>query len=317
MATVITGRLVSTGATTYLPVPTGFDKIEVTNATIAAAAGAGSGMHFAWQTGMADGSALQVVKEAVTEAMIPGVIATGGFSKYNSSEDPVGPLNATITAVSNAAIPLVSAGDTDDLVNGDVVRLINVTGAHQLDGIDFTIGAVVLNTEFTLAHMAQIVAGTTGSFRKIKYAPMFYPAKRTISKVATGATTLVTMTVAHNYKVGQKVKFVVPAAFDMVQLNGLEGTITAINVSDGASTNTITVDINSSAFTAFAWPLTTDGSFTPAQVIPAGKDGSYDYKDVDVATYNTATSGVILAAGVNSPAGVANDVLYYTITKND
>jgi hypothetical protein len=317
MATVKTGRIVSTGATTYLPIPTGFDKIEVTNATIAAAAGANSGMHFAWQRGMAQGSALQIVKQAVTEAMIPGAIATGGFTEYNSSDDPVGPLNSTITAVSNAAIPVVSATDTDDLVAGDVVRLINVTGAQQLGGIDFSIDTVVLNTSFRLPHMAQIAAGTTGSFRKIKYAPMFYPATRTISKVATGATTLITMTVAHDYKVGQKVKFVVPAAFDMVQLNGLEGEITAINVSDGASTNTITVDINSSAFTAFAWPLTTDGEFTPAQVIPAGKATDYASKDVDVATYNTATMGVILAAGVNSPAGVANDVLYYTITKND
>jgi len=317
MAVVKTGSFVSTGATTYLPLPSGYDKIETLNLTTTTAAGAGTGVEFFWQEGMAQGSAVEYIKTAVTNAIAPAVVATGGFTRYNSADNPVGTLNTTITAISNAAIPVVSLTDTDDLVAGDVVRLINIVGGQQLGGIDFTIGTTVLNTSFTLAHMAQIVAATTGSFRKIKYVPMFYPSERIISKVATGATTLITMTVAHNYVVGQLVKLVVPAAFDMTELNGLEGKIIAINATDGNSTNTITVDIDSTAFTAFAWPLTADDTFTPAQVVPAGKATTSAEANLDIATHNVATSGVVLAAGTNSPAGVVGNVIYWTATKSN
>lgn len=60
------------------------------------------------------------------------------------------------------------------------------------------------------------------------------------------------MTVGHGMIVGQKVKLSVPAEYGMAEINGLEGNVTAINTTN----NTITLDIDSSSFSAFAFPAT-------------------------------------------------------------
>jgi len=205
------------------------------------------------------------------------------------------------------------------LVTGDVVRMINVVGGQQLGGYDFTIGYVAANT-FSLAFMAPIVAATTGSWRKIKWDPIFYPRERTITSAATaaGGETLVQLSVTHGYTVGQVVSFRVPAAFGMTELDGLTGTITAIGTAAVAGgTNTITVDIDSVAFTAFVFPVTAADAFTPAQVVPVGKDASGTYVNANGTTVNEAELGMMLEAGTDSPAGIATNVIYWEATKSN
>jgi len=316
MAYIAQGSFVSTGATKLLELPYGVDYLEIDNYTTLAAGGAATGVSFEWQRGYTADYGIEYTKLAADESITKVVITTGGFTEYKSSDNPVGALNATITAVTAAATPLVELTNThlDNIKAGDVVRMIGVTGAHQLGGIDFTVDTVTLDTSFELAYMAQIVAGTTGSLRKIKYAPLFYPAVRTITKISKAASAVVTMSVTHEITVGQKVSFRVPADFDMVEMDGLEGTVTAIDTAN----NTITVDIDSTGFTTFAWPLTADGDFTPAQVVPIGKDTHEDYAGTfSDARRNNGTMGMILAAGTHSPAGVNDDVIYWRAYKSD
>jgi len=71
----------------------------------------------------------------------------------------------------------------------------------------------------------------------------------------------VTLSVTHNYIVGQKVTFKIPtvtaAAFGMTQLNGITATIIRTNDADADGLfNTITVDVDTTGYTAFALPLT-------------------------------------------------------------
>ena len=194
------------------------------------------------------------------------------------------------------------------------MRIINVASAQQLGGIDFTVGNSTLTSgTFSLDYMAQIVAGTTGSWRKIPFQPQFYPRKRTISAITAASSAVITMTVTHGYTAGQAVRLKVPAAFGMVEMDNLIGNITAINT----STNTITVDIDSSAFTAFAFPVTADVPFTFAEVIPVGETANGTYaNNLDDATDNVSLIGMKLAAGADSPAGVTSDVIYWRAGKS-
>jgi len=149
----------------------------------------------------------------------------------------------------------------------------------------------------------------------IKYDPIFYPRRRFITKITQASLAVVTMCVTHGYKVGQLVRMVVPDAFGMTQMNGLQATVVAVNTTT-TSGNTITLDIDSSAFSAFAFPVTADVPFSYAEVVPMGEDTAYALSQgVDIlsdATVNTAEIGIILSAGDLAPAGNADDVIFWT-----
>lgn len=307
------GRFTGTGNAVDIQLRSDVDWMRIYNWTTTAAGGAGTGVEFLWLRGMTADTGIEYQKLAADESMSPVTLASGGFTLADTSSQTPGALNTTVTAVSNAAIPIVSATSTAGLVSGDVVRMINVTGAQQLGGIDFTIDTLVANTSFRLPYMAQIVAGTTGSFRRIPYDPIYYPRRRFIASVTQAASAVVELTVTHGYTAGQEVRFLVPAAYGMTEMNNLTGTITAINT----TTNTVTVDIDSTAFTAFAFPLTAAVPFTPAVMIPVGESAESAYQNLlDDATENQAYIGMRLAAGTDSPAGALNDVIYWVAGKS-
>jgi len=134
---------------------------------------------------------------------------------------------------------------------------------------------------------------------------------RYISAITKAASAVVTMTVTHGFTVGQEVRLIVPAAYGMVEANNLQGMITAID----ATYNTITINIDSSSFTTFAFPLTGAAPFTPAIVVPVGEDVTYPNSNDD-ATTNTGYMGLKLAGGAQSPAGSASDVIYWVAGKS-
>jgi hypothetical protein len=301
------GRFTADGNAKVIQLRNGVDWMKVWNTTTIAAGGAGTGVIFEWQRGLATDYAIEYQKLAADESMVPIIATSGGFTYVDTSvTNPLGAINATVTAISNAAIPIVSATSTATLVAGDIVRFINVTGAQQFGGVDFEIDTVVANTSFRLVYAPQIVAGTTGSFYPVNIPPAFYPKRRFISKITAANPAVVTTTVAHGYTAGQKVRLLVPSSFGMTQMNELSATITAVTAS------TFTTDIDSSAFTAFAWPLTAAGPFLYAQVVPIGEAAESTYVNLlDDATIDQGYIGMSLAAGTDSPAGALNDVIYW------
>lgn len=310
----VQGSFTSTGAAKFLPIPSGFDWIEVFNQSTAAAAASTAGIKFYFNPHtMAQGTGFQEHSTAVTGALVPAQLAAGtGFYSIDTSDQQPGGAVA-LTSIDASATPVVATGNTAGLSNGDTVRIYNVIGAQQLGGIDFTIGAVTANTSFTLAYMAQIVAATTGTFRRIPFNPIYYPRNRVITKITAATQAVVTLSVTHGYNVGQKVRFIIPTvtatAYGMTALNDVVASIVAVNTTN----NTITVDFDTSGMTAFAFPLTGDGDFTPAQIVPAGMDTAvalqYGVNIHSDASTNTAQLGVLLVAGANSPAGVAGNVI--------
>lgn len=316
------GRFTATGSAVTLQLRSDVDWMAVYNVTVGAASQTTAvGVKYYWQRGFPAGAKWSTLKSnAANAANLEQYITSNGFTLVDSSVQTPGVLNATITAISNASIPVVSNSGTNGLSAGDVVRLINVAGGQQLGGFDFTVGYNTLTTgTFSLDYMSQIVAATTGSWRKINFDPIFYPRRRYITKISQAAQAVVTLSVTHGYKVGQEVRMVVPAAYGMVEMDGILATIVAVNTTT-TSGNTITINVDSSAFTAFAWPLTAAVPFTAAETVPVGEDTAQALSSaVDIlsdATLNTGYIGMILAGGASNPGGAASDVVYWVAGKS-
>ena len=87
----------------------------------------------------------------------------------------------------------------------------------------------------------------------------------------------------------------------MIEMDELIGNITAISTAN----NTITVDIDSSAFTAFAFPTSAvaGAGVEAPQVIPVGETANDTYaNNLDDATDNQAFRGVQIGTTVQTTA---------------
>ena len=318
------GRIVSTGTRINLNLRSDVDWVKVRNFTEWTAANNGHGFEYYWQRGMAFNDGFITYHPAADHtAAVDTAVNAGvdGFILFDSSAQIAGPA-VVYTDASAGAQPVIATGSTAGLAAGAIVRLTGGVGCEQLGGMDFTIDTIVANTSFRLPYMAQIVhAGAPtarATWRLIPYDPIFYPRRRFISAITRAAQMVVTMTVTHGYQIGQAVRLVVPAAYGMVEANGLLGTITAVSLVN----NTITLDIDSTLFTAFAFPVSGAVPFTFAEVVPVGENTGAALVAIppaDIltdATLNTAVLGISLGAGVLSPAGSNNDVLYWVAGKS-
>lgn len=305
------GKFTSDGKTKRIAIRSDVDWMRVYNYTNHSGTTGSDGVEYFWMREMGNNAGIKYYRPAADNTLASNVM-TSGFKMLDTSASPVGAIDSTVSAVSNAAVPVVSCTSTAALSIGDTVRMINVAGAQQLGGFDFTIGnGTFTGNTFSLDYMSQIVAGTTGSFRKISTDPIYYPRRRYVSKVTKAASAVVTLTVTHGYTAGQKVRFVVPAVYGMTELNGLTGTITAV------ATNTVTVNIDTTTFTTFAWPLTAVNPFSPALMIPVGEAADSTYVNLlDDATLNSAYIGMELLAGAALPAGETSDVIYWVAGKS-
>jgi hypothetical protein len=320
------GRFVSDGTPKFIQLPMGCDWMEVQNQTVSYAAGADTGAEFRWALGDVQGRGTIYNKTTTTNALTVGQIAanSGFFLQNTTSNIPGAPV--ALTAISNATPPLVSTGNTAGLIaNESVVRIYNTIGAQQLGGMDFTVGTIVANTSFTLAYADNIVAATNGTYRIIPYNPYWYPSTRMITKITQATQAIVTLAVTNIYTIGQRITFVIPTitatAYGMTELNGVTATIVAVGEADADGiTNTITVDVDTTSFTPFAFPLTTDYPVGRAVIVPAGMNTAEanaqnvnPFKDSQI---NQASIGMLLMAGTGSPAGVNNDVITWVAGKS-
>lgn len=312
-SSILAGSFVSTGAPQILSIPgvTHFTAYDMTNIN----ANAALAYWWAnWNIGMATGSAIVGTSNAGLTDVLETFVATNGISPVNTSDASLGPaqLAAGGNGITQAAAAVVTlTGHT--FLNGDVVRLVNSTGMFQIAGMDFTISGVIPGVSFVLSNMdtagfaapAVFVAGAAIA-RLVPFDPYFYPRRRFATKISQALTARVTMSVTHGLTVGQKVRMIVPAQFGMTQMNGLIGTIVAVGNADAAgSTNTIDLDVNSSAFTAFAFPASFVNYFGNfAEVVPIA-DATFTLAG---STVNTAVVGVRLGTSV---VGTAGDIIQW------
>lgn len=318
MAIIQQGRFTSDGTTKLLEVRSDADRMTVVNYTNAGATGDDS-VRFVWQRGMTDGTGLREFKSGGGNNLNMTVLASpNGFTPIDTSTNPLSAALQIDGGGTNAAQPVMSATDTGALVAGDVVLLTQMVGQESLSGIEYQVDTVVTNTSFRIANAmanAPGAAATDGYFRIVRWDPIFYPRRRFIANITAANPAVVTCTADHGLTVGQKVRLVVPAVYDMVQMDGLAATITAVTAS------TLTLDIDSSAFTAFSFALPADVPFSPALVVPFGEDTAQALSSsVDIlgdAADNQAVIAMNLPAGADAPGGANNDVMYWWAEKAD
>lgn len=309
------GTFISENNITIIQLRSDVDWMCVYNLTAAEGATLGDGIEYYWQRGMTNGAGIYWYHPAADQTVAVNAITVGnGFYYVDTTEEGLGAANTTITAISTATPPLVSLGSTTGLVNGDVVRLYGITGARQFAGIDFEIGNLVVDTQFELTYAPTLgVAGTTASLREIFYKPSIpgtaaTPRPRYITAITQAASAVITLSVTHGYEVGSVMRMDVPVAYGMRKMNGLSVTITAVD----RVNNTVTVNVDSTGFTAFVFPTAAARRFTPARIIPYGTtqtDSSDALKDSEYIS-------MYLMPGVDGPAGDTGDEIYWTAGKS-
>ena len=85
---------------------------------------------------------------------------------------------------------------------------------------------------------------------------------QTILSITKANPAVLTTSVNHNYPAGVGVNFLIPPSFGMVELNPLNIEIIAV------TPNTMTLALDTTHFTAFAYPSPLPSAYTPPSVIP-------------------------------------------------
>lgn len=308
---VASGSFTSTGVAVNIPLRSGFDVFEVINQTQAATQQTpGRGVKFEWQAGMGNGTGIEYKKTDATDALNMVWLTSGGFTPYDTSVNTLGAQKALASTYVTQANPAVVTVTSHGYSNGDMVRIYGTTSMLQISGYTFTIAAVSTNT-FTLAYLDSsgfASAATAGYVRKVPQLPIYYPYNNRITAITAANPAVVTLAVTHGLTVGQKVRVHCTSDYGMAEINNLIGTISAVSTAN----NTITLgDIDSSGFTAFAFPTSaaagTGQGVQPAYICPVGDANGV----LDGATDNTANVGITLAAGAQAPAGSNGDVIYW------
>jgi hypothetical protein len=273
LALVATGSFTSDGTATTLQFSQPIDKFVVRNTSIWGSNPADLVVESTWYSSYAQGQAT-TISEAATGVMSATLVAAGGagFRAVDQSTLADGALVAVgtaITAATPAVVSDASAVGTAPVV-GDIVRMINTTGMLQIAGLEFEVTAATAGVSYTLGYLpaAGFAAAATNADFRIVNQSRFTERRRWITAITAANPAVVTTSIAHGYSVGDRVTINVPdALFGMTEINGLNATITAVTAS------TFTTDIDSSAFTAFAFPTSAQAAagITHASVVPFGE----------------------------------------------
>lgn len=314
----------SDGLNRVIQIPSGVDWMRVFNRTAAAQAAADLAYEFYWQRGYTQGTGDVWTKlgTVANDPVTVGALAAPlGFYLYENSDQGIARLGSAvaITATTASTTPVFSTATTTGLTaNSTIVRVYNLATGQAINGLDFTVGTVNAGVNFTTAvalATSTTTVGGAGSYRIVNYDPLFYPPFRYIFNITQANGAVVRLSVPSGYAVGQKVQFIIPSLYGMVELNQMTATITAVNNAGG--TQTITVDTDTSAFTAFITPtnaLAVNG-VTRAIVIPDGMDTGYaiaqSVNPLSGSINNTGVLGMLLPGGAASPGGATSDVMYW------
>jgi hypothetical protein len=320
--TILTGgSFTSTGAGVKIPLPSSADYMEVYNLTQLAATNPNTVTMSKWfgpKFGVGASAADSGVRTVKTTADLTGTYASGGFTYVTTSPIVEAQSANAITAITAASPAVVS--QTNTYSDGDILQFYSTTGMLQIAGMNFQISSSSGSGYSLIGLRAAGFAApaTAGYTRRISKYAAVEPQFLYVTEVtqATQAVVRTSVDPTQYYAVGMKIRFSIPGSFGMTQLNGLTGKIVAMS----AANYTMTVDIDSSAFSAFAFPASTSSptaalfaTLAPAgastQVDPiTGVQTGYDFQ------YQPFRTGqfvpfMYLSGGAQSPAGAAADVI--------
>jgi hypothetical protein len=329
--TIVTqGSFISEGLGIKIPVPSSADYFVTTNLTqMALAPTPGVCVRGEWYkhfTPQNDG--LRWKKDDGAHSILidnfSTATASGGFTYVEKVPFIEAPLIGTTISQANGAVFAV----TNSYSNGDRVRIYDAVGMHQIDGMDFTISSVSGSgfTALGLDSSGFASAATSFVVRRISKLGAVEPRAIFITAVTRGLSTIVRTSTVVDYVVGQKIHFTIPSGMGMPELNQLTGTITAVGAYTSNANYNLTVDIDSTNFSPFAFPAST--AVPTAQLFatfaPAGQSTQFDPVTLVQTGYDFVyppfhtgqfTPYMYLAGGAQSPAGAALDRIIWQAYK--
>lgn len=252
-----------------------------------------------WRRGMANDSALALVNTNSAATDQKAFYSSSAFNLFTSTPGTFGSA-LSATAINQANPAVASMASTSGIAAGDTVLVTGSTGMLQIAGLPFTVGTVVANTSIQLKYLNSsgfAAAATAATIKKVLYPNVYLPKLRYITAITKASQAVVTFSSTHGFVAGQTLRLHVSSAFGMVEMDGLLGTIQSVNT----STNTVTLDIDSSAFTTFAFPTSATASVGVSfpLAVPVGESASqFDGSFTDNGTY-----GVILGTNVVGASG--------------
>jgi len=300
------GSFISTGASLTLDllyIPDWFVWRNITQ--MSSVANPGVVKKAEWFSGMADASALIVKNTAGLATDESSIILTGGFTQFDQSVPQTFAFQAlaAVASVTQANPAVVTSAAAHGLTTGDIVRLTNIANMAQINGIDFSV-TVTGATTFTIPLNATgFAAAGAGGFLQKQFPPgLFQPKRRIITSITQANPGVVTTSTEHGYSSLDIERLYIPSGFGMTQANLLQVQITVL------TSTTFSIGVDTTAFTAFAFPTSASVPFTFAQSVPVGEN-TLSLADP---MRNTGIRGLILGSSV---AGSLGDVIQWVAFK--
>jgi hypothetical protein len=308
-----------------IPLPSSVDYFITTNLTqMATTNGTGRCVRGEWYGGglFQPNDGLRWTKTNSTSAInidkFSTATASNGFTYVTSFPQPEAAVTGTTITNATPAVATI----TNTYSEGDTVTLYNTTGALMYSGMSFTISSVS-GSGFTLLGLnTPGSAATAFTARRIpKYMPV-EPRFLYVTGVTQANPCVVTVSEQHQYVVGQKVSFEVPSSFGMVQLNNFYAPSNKPWVITAVTDYTMTLNVDSTNFTAFAFPLSSASPTAAlfATVTSGGQSTQYNQVSGVQTGYNFQyvpfhtgqfVPYMYVSSGVLSPGGSANDVIVW------
>lgn len=318
----------SDGAAKKILLPGNADYFRTWNVTQLAASNPNTvtqGEWFGAKFGAGASPAGQGLKTVKTTANLTSAFAAGTGFTYVATAPVIEAQSANAITAITAASPAVVT-QTNTYSEGDILQFYGTTGMLQLGGMNFQISSVS-GSGYTLTGLRAAgfaAPGTAGFTRRISKYAAVDPQFLFVTEVtkATQAVVRTSVDPSAYYVVGMKIHFSIPYSFGMTELNGLTGTILAVN----ATNYTLTIDIDTTAFTTFAFPASTASPTAQlfATLAPAGASTKRDPNTYVETGYNFQyqafhtgqfTPYMFLAGGAQSPAGAAADQINWIAYK--
>ena len=286
------------------------------------------------QSVMTNGTALIEQNGTIAGILAPknnGIAAINGLTIFNAALPVNGP-NIVINSFTPGTTTVFVTNTAHGFKVGDVVRIGNMTSAPQLGGLSMTVTAVGSTTQFTTLLNSSLALTSVGVVYKVYGAGMpsqslYYPEFRAIASITLANPMVVKLLVQQDYQIGDVVTFQIPTAYGMQNLNvpntGLpfEATVSAVNNAVGTQTVTF-ANVDSTAFTAFAYAAAASYPYGRAVMIPRGAGNTNNllgvtptplpYANQDIlgfARQNQGYNGVVVGAGDGTNSATTGGII--------
>ena len=258
------GSFTSTGVAEFIDLPFLPNSFEVWNVTAIGTPTQNEITHaISWADATAGTASVEYFN--VSPVLTTTNLASGGLSFIQAGTYQYGS-TLTISGITQAAAGVVTTSTNHGLATGDSVLIYGTTDMLQIAGEIYTVtvtGATTFTIPVATNGTGFTGAATAGFCKKVLYPDLYIPFRSAVTAVSAGTTTTLTLAVNHSFVVGQEVFLQFPTvsstAWGMFQLDTLtynsanvvpqQAYVTAV-----PAANQITINVNSTGFTAFAYP---------------------------------------------------------------